>query len=65
MTEYHGDGGLGAATRGIWGLINMGLAHQSTWDKSEARVGAQVGGESAGARVDGARTSVELVGPVC
>jgi hypothetical protein len=58
MTEYHGDGGLGAAVRGIWGLVNAGLVHRSMRDESEAHAGARVGGECAGARVGGARTGV-------
>jgi hypothetical protein len=37
MTEYRGDGGLGAATRGIRGLVNMDSAHRSTRDESEAQ----------------------------
>jgi hypothetical protein len=37
MTEYHGDGGLGMAARGIGGLVNVGSAHRSMRDESEAR----------------------------
>jgi hypothetical protein len=58
MTEYRGDGGLGAAARGIWGLVNAGSVHRSMRDESEAHAGARVGGECAGARVGGARTGV-------
>jgi hypothetical protein len=39
MTEYHGNSGLGAATRGIGVLMR---------DENEARTGARVGGERAG-----------------
>jgi hypothetical protein len=55
MTEYRDDGGLGAAMRRVGG-VNMGSAHRSMYDESEARVGARVDGERAGARVGGART---------
>jgi hypothetical protein len=53
MTEHHGGGGLGAAARGIVGLVNAGSTHQSMRDESEARASAQVGGERTGARVGG------------
>jgi hypothetical protein len=61
MTEYRGDGGLGAAARGIGGLVNAGSAHRSMRDESEVRGGARVGGERAsqwgthGREVGGAR----------
>jgi hypothetical protein len=48
MTEYHGNSGLGAATRGIGVLMR---------DENEARTGARVGGWGArgvgGARMGG------------
>jgi hypothetical protein len=56
MTEYRGDGGLGAVTHGIGGLVNTGSVHRLMWDESEARVGAWVGGEHAGVWIGGART---------
>jgi hypothetical protein len=58
MTEYRGDGGLGTAARGNGGLVNAGSVHRSMRDESEARAGAQVGGERVGAQVGGARTGV-------
>jgi hypothetical protein len=57
MTEYHGDGGLGAAVRRIRGLVNAGSAHRSMRDESEVRASARVGGERMGAQVNGACTS--------
>jgi hypothetical protein len=48
ITEYRGDGGLGAAARGVGGLVNVGSAHRSMQDESEARVDAWVDGERAG-----------------
>jgi hypothetical protein len=58
MTKYRGDGGLGAAARGIGGLVNAGSVHQSMRDESEVRAGARVGGERVGAWVGRARTGV-------
>jgi hypothetical protein len=68
MTEYHGDGGLGTAARGVRGLVNAGSAHRSMRDESEAHADARVDGERAGRwsthrhGVGGARTG--LVGSV-
>jgi hypothetical protein len=50
MTEYRGDGGLGAAVHGTRGMVNVGSAHRSMQDESEARASARVSGEGAGAR---------------
>jgi hypothetical protein len=53
MIEYHDDGGLDAAARGIGGLVNTGSAIGRCGIKARVR---RVGGERAGARVSGART---------
>jgi hypothetical protein len=64
ITEYGGDGGLGAAARGVRGLVNVGSAHRLMQDESEARVGARVDGERAGQWGTHSRWRMGLVGSV-